>query len=47
MKTKPKWVLYIEFVLTSKNYIRTVSEIDPKWLVILYPQVFDSKNIKN
>ena len=24
---KPDWVLYDEFVLTSKNYIRTVSDI--------------------
>ena len=24
---KPEWVVYNEFVLTSKNYIRTVTEI--------------------
>ena len=24
---KPEWVLYNEFVLTSKNYIRTVTEV--------------------
>lgn len=24
---KPEWILYNEFVLTSKNYIRTVTEV--------------------
>ena len=28
---KPEWVLYNEFVLTTKNYIRTVSDIKPEW----------------
>ena len=30
---KPQWVLYHEFVLTSKNYIRTCTDIRPDWLV--------------
>ena len=28
---KPEWVVYNEFVLTAKNYIRTVTEIRPEW----------------
>ena len=36
------WVVYIEFVLTKRNYIRTISRIDPKWLILLYPDVFNS-----
>lgn len=28
---KPEWVLYNEFVLTTKNYIRTVSDIKAEW----------------
>ena len=32
---KPTWVLYNEFVLTTKNYIRTCSEIRPEWFVSL------------
>ncbi|KAA3673102.1 pre-mRNA-splicing factor ATP-dependent RNA helicase DHX15/PRP43 [Paragonimus westermani] len=28
---KPEWVLYNEFVLTTKNYIRTVTEVKPDW----------------
>jgi len=30
--SKPDWVLYNEFVLTSRNYIRTVTVIRPEWL---------------
>lgn len=28
-----EWVVYNEFVLTSKNYIRTVTAIKPEWLM--------------
>lgn len=27
---KPEWVIYNEFVLTTKNYIRTVTDIKRK-----------------
>ena len=30
---KPEWLLYNEFVLTNKNYIRTVTEIKGEWCV--------------
>ena len=30
---KPEWVLYNEFVLTTKNYIRTVTDVKPDWWV--------------
>eukprot|EP00834_Sanchytrium_tribonematis_P004647 NODE_241_length_11910_cov_1.082381.p1 type:complete len:888 gc:universal NODE_241_length_11910_cov_1.082381:6436-9099(+) len=30
---KPKWVFYNELVLTSKEYMRMVSVIDPTWLL--------------
>jgi pre-mRNA-splicing factor ATP-dependent RNA helicase DHX15/PRP43 len=29
---KPEWVMYTEFVLTGKKYIRTVTAIDGNWL---------------
>jgi len=41
---KPDWVLYNEFVLTTKNYIRTVSDIKPEWLVKMAPQYYDMNN---
>lgn len=36
---KPEWVLYHEFVLTSKNYIRTVTDVKGEWLIDLAPHV--------
>lgn len=29
-----EWVLYNEFILTEKNYIRTVTKIEPEWLFV-------------
>jgi pre-mRNA-splicing factor ATP-dependent RNA helicase DHX15/PRP43 len=29
-----EWVVYNEFVLTSKNYIRTVTSVKPEWLLV-------------
>ncbi|KAB8252212.1 P-loop containing nucleoside triphosphate hydrolase protein [Aspergillus flavus] len=28
------WVVYNEFVLTTKNYIRTVTAVKPEWLIV-------------
>merc|ERR1719193_616209 len=41
---KPEWVLYNEFVLTTKNYIRTCSDVKPEWLVRVAPQYYDMNN---
>ncbi|XP_033756621.1 putative pre-mRNA-splicing factor ATP-dependent RNA helicase PRP1 [Pecten maximus] len=41
---KPEWVLYNEFVLTTKNYIRTVSDVKPDWLIAVAPQYYDMEN---
>ncbi|GFO23888.1 pre-mRNA-splicing factor ATP-dependent RNA helicase dhx15 [Plakobranchus ocellatus] len=41
---KPDWVLYNEFVLTTKNYIRTVTDIKPEWLIKMAPQYYDMSN---
>lgn len=38
---RPEWVLYNEFVITSKKYIRTVTEIKPEWLIALAPDYYD------
>jgi pre-mRNA-splicing factor ATP-dependent RNA helicase DHX15/PRP43 len=35
LETQPDWVLYHEFVLTTKNYIRTVVAIQPEWYVLV------------
>lgn len=41
---KPEWVLYNEFVLTTKNYIRTVTDIKPDWLIQVAPQYYEMSN---
>ncbi|KAL3090174.1 hypothetical protein niasHS_006626 [Heterodera schachtii] len=38
---KPEWALYNEFVLTSKNYIRTVTDVRPEWLIQMAPTYYD------
>ncbi|GMR41779.1 hypothetical protein PMAYCL1PPCAC_11974, partial [Pristionchus mayeri] len=41
---KPEWALYNEFVLTTKNFIRTVTDVRPEWLMQIAPQYFDLDN---
>lgn len=41
---KPEWVLYQEFVLTSRNYIRTVIDIKGEWLIDVAPHYYDLSN---
>eukprot|EP00455_Lapot_gusevi_P031023 TRINITY_DN3348_c0_g1_i3.p1 TRINITY_DN3348_c0_g1~~TRINITY_DN3348_c0_g1_i3.p1 ORF type:complete len:699 (-),score=169.43 TRINITY_DN3348_c0_g1_i3:34-2130(-) len=38
---KPEWVVYNEFVLTTKNYIRTVTDVKGEWLLEVAPQYYD------
>jgi len=38
---KPEWVLYNEFVLTSKNFVRTVTQVRGEWLVEIAAQYYD------
>ena len=33
LDTQPEWVLFNEFVLTTRPYIRTVTTVDPAWFV--------------
>ncbi|KAI7867553.1 P-loop containing nucleoside triphosphate hydrolase protein [Spinellus fusiger] len=44
---KPEWALYNEFVLTTRNYIRTCIEIKPEWLLEVAPQYYDLSNFPN
>jgi len=41
---KPEWVLYNEFVLTSRNFIRTNTEVEPEWLLETAPHYYDLNN---
>ena len=40
MSRDSEWVIYNEFVLTSKNYIRTVTAVKPEWLVEYAPKYY-------
>ncbi|CAJ0574498.1 unnamed protein product, partial [Mesorhabditis spiculigera] len=44
---KPEWALYNEFVLTTKNFIRTVTDIKPEWLLAIAPQYYDMSNFQD
>ena len=39
--------LYQEFVLTTRNYIRTVTDIKGEWLIDVAPHYFDLSNFPN
>jgi len=43
---QPEWVVYHELVLTTKEYMREVIALDPKWLVEFSPAFykFSDKN---
>ena len=40
LSTTPDWVIFNEFVLTSRNFIRTVSSVSEKWLFESNPEYF-------
>ncbi|XP_020581765.1 probable pre-mRNA-splicing factor ATP-dependent RNA helicase DEAH5 isoform X3 [Phalaenopsis equestris] len=39
---QPDWVIYHELVMTTKEYMREVTVVDPKWLVELAPRFYKS-----
>ncbi|KAI5953151.1 PRP43 [Candida jiufengensis] len=41
VSTQGEWVIYNEFVLTSKNYIRTITIIKPEWLIEIAPKYYN------
>ncbi|OCK79881.1 P-loop containing nucleoside triphosphate hydrolase protein [Lepidopterella palustris CBS 459.81] len=41
-----EWVVYNEFVLTTKNYIRTVTAVKPEWLLDIAPTYYDIDSFK-
>jgi len=42
----PKWAVYHELVFTTKEFMRQVVEIEPKWLVEIAPHYYKSKDIE-
>jgi pre-mRNA-splicing factor ATP-dependent RNA helicase DHX15/PRP43 len=41
LQRKPQFVIYNEFVLTSNNYLRTVTSISDEWLLEACPAYFE------
>lgn len=46
IERKPEWVLYHEFVLTTRNFIRTCIAIQPEWLLETAPHYFDLADLQ-
>ncbi|GMT11324.1 hypothetical protein PFISCL1PPCAC_2621, partial [Pristionchus fissidentatus] len=49
-QNQPEWVIYHELIMTTKEYMREVTAIDPKWLVEYAPSFFkmgDSTKLSN
>jgi len=44
LDNKPPWILFQEFVLTTRNFVRTVSTVRLDWLLELAPHYFDLEN---
>ncbi|KAM0833501.1 hypothetical protein ACQ4PT_064227 [Festuca glaucescens] len=41
----PRWVIYHELVLTTKEYMRQVTELKPEWLVEIAPHYYQLKDV--
>ncbi|KZT38667.1 pre-mRNA-splicing factor ATP-dependent RNA helicase DHX15/PRP43 [Sistotremastrum suecicum HHB10207 ss-3] len=41
LNNQPEWVLFDEFILTTRPYIRTVTDVRPEWLLEYAPAYFD------
>ncbi|CAL8079655.1 unnamed protein product [Calicophoron daubneyi] len=42
----PKWVIYHELVFTTKEFMRQIIEIEPKWLLEVAPHYYKEKEIE-
>jgi len=47
LDTQPEWVLFNEFVLTTRPYIRTVTDVRPEWLLEYATNYFDLASFPN
>jgi len=41
----PKWVIYHELVLTTKEFMRSIIDIDPKWLLEIAPHYYKASDV--
>ena len=47
METNPKWVIYYELVLTSKEYMRSNMPLQPEWLMEVAPHFYKKKDLES
>ncbi|KMS98634.1 hypothetical protein BVRB_3g070320 [Beta vulgaris subsp. vulgaris] len=47
MEPQPRWVVYHELVLTTKEYMRQVTELIPGWLVEIAPHYYQTKDVED
>ncbi|KAG6520718.1 hypothetical protein ZIOFF_017778 [Zingiber officinale] len=43
----PRWVIYHELVLTTKEYMRQVTELKPEWLIEIAPHYYQMKDVED
>lgn len=46
MEVKPKWVIFHELVLTSKEFMRSVMPLNPDWLTEVAPHYYKAKDVE-
>lgn len=46
MEVKPKWVIFYELVLTSKEFMRSVVPLQPEWLTEVAPHYYKAKDVE-
>ncbi|WVZ95241.1 hypothetical protein U9M48_041032 [Paspalum notatum var. saurae] len=44
-EVRPRWVVYHELVLTTKEFMRQVTELKPEWLVEIAPHYYQLKDV--
>ncbi|KAF8635093.1 hypothetical protein AX15_000533 [Amanita polypyramis BW_CC] len=47
LDTQPEWVIFNEFVLTTRPFMRTVSEVRPEWLIEYAPMYYELSSFPN
>ena len=47
LQLRPKWVIYHELVQTSKEFMRTISEIKPSWLTEIAPHYYSKREVED
>ncbi|EJK48964.1 hypothetical protein THAOC_32200 [Thalassiosira oceanica] len=43
----PAWVCYFELAFTSKEYMRQVAPIQPKWLIEIAPHFYQESDVED